>query len=442
MSPEQSVLARHGGAFGRYRDDTATPRDQQQLKRGISPVPAPVAGRRKRLLFVADHIPYPLDRGSHIRIHNILEACAAEFDVTFLAPRSKAQADAQLPASITRAVLVDPERPPPFSWKIFLQAARFQIGMSLGRTLRARMLLLHALAALDPGSFDLIFAERPHIGLLLRQQRQRTVVDFDDLEHRKFARSLRTQSASLSKLYTFYRYLIYRWAEQQTFREYPRVFVCSQEDQGILESSGARNVRILTNGASIPDQPGTLRQRKPGEPLRVVFVGNVGYAPNLDAIRYFAEEICPLAGSLVESFAVIGPNATPDLAAQFAGRVKFRGFVPDLGAALAEYDVMVAPIRFGGGTKLKVLDAMAHGIPVLTTGYGAEGLNLADGRSALIADSPDAMVRALGRLVRTPKLGATLAANAYDLAREHFSWSRTQATLTDGLRTLANGTVG
>src|SRR5207253_1011198 len=138
------------------------------------------------------------------------------------------------------------------------------------------------------------------------------------------------------------------------------------------------------------------RKRAAGDPLRIVFLGNVAFPPNADAIDFFAEQILPAlrarAGEV--RFDVIGCNATEEMKERYASRVTFRGFVDDLGAAFADYDLLAAPIRYGGGTKLKVLDAMAYRIPVVTTGVGAEGLCIEHGKHALLAESAPSFVEA------------------------------------------------
>jgi glycosyltransferase involved in cell wall biosynthesis len=99
------------------------------------------------------------------------------------------------------------------------------------------------------------------------------------------------------------------------------------------------------------------------EQLKLVFVGNMNYPPNRDAVVWFARQVIPIIEESVSdvAFDVIGPNAAPDLISELRGRVTFRGFIDDLRDALGHYDVSVAPIRFGGGTKLKVLEALSTG---------------------------------------------------------------------------------
>jgi len=163
----------------------------------------------------------------------------------------------------------------------------------------------------------------------------------------------------------------------------------------------------------------------------MVFVGNVDYEPNGDAIAFFVSEILPRirARMPAASFDVIGRGATPADIARAGTDVRVRGFVDDRSAALAEYDLMVAPIRFGSGTKLKVLDAMAHKIPLVTTTVGAEGLSIEHRQHAWVADSAEAFADGVCALANDGQLAANLASGAFSLACDRFSWDAIQDRL-------------
>ena len=393
--------------------------------------------RKKKLLFVANVFLHPLDRGERIRVFRLLEACAKEFEVTFVGPHPTFPGSVQIPAFITHYVPIDTEPRGGFDWRIYLHALRSGIGMPFGNMLQFRIRCLHALRDMDLNSFDLIWTARLHLAPLFRGQRSRTVVDFDDVEHLKLHDLIRLQRPSLRWLHNCYRYLIYRFAELHSFRDYLRITVCSREDQLYLQTRGAGNVHVVPNGATIPAILGSLRSRSPGKPLRAVFLGNMGYQPNIDAVGFFADQVLPAVSGTVESFDVIGSNVPPELDRMYAGRVNFRGYVDELGAVLQEYDVMVAPIRFGSGTKLKVLEAMANGIPLVSTPQGAEGLDLVDGVSVLLASTPAEMAEALMRLAESPQLCRQIAAEAHSLARRRFSWEAIQDALASELVNLA-----
>jgi glycosyltransferase involved in cell wall biosynthesis len=170
----------------------------------------------------------------------------------------------------------------------------------------------------------------------------------------------------------------------------------------------------------------------------MVFLGNVDSVPNTDAMNFLVEDILPplRAERPGATLDVIGPGVTPQVRAKYAGKIEFRGYVPDLGEALSEYDLLIAPLRFGSGTKLKVLDAMANNLPVVTTNVGAEGLSLVHGRDAWIADTVPDIIEGVNRMKSDAEFASQLAANARTLVFERFSWDVIQDRLAHWLSQL------
>jgi polysaccharide biosynthesis protein PslH len=399
--------------------------------------PLPVVMQRHQLLFVTEVVHYPLDRGNRIRIFNLLEACARQFEVTLVAPRPAAADVTLLSGRVARAVFFNAEEPTPFDWMRLRRALGSALGLPLSRKLISRMRLLHALERLDLDSFDLIWAEQAHIGRMFHAHRARTIVDFDDVTHRKLMKLMHLQAWSFGRLRNYYTYLVYRRAELLAFREYLRVMVCSREDQDYLRARGAGDVRVTPNGTALAGGERAVRSRAPGAALRAVFLGNMSASHNIDAVRFFADQVLARARGLIASFDVIGSEVAPEFMRAYGSRVNFRGFVDDLSAALLEYDVMVAPVRFGSGTKLKVLDAMASGVPLVSTPCGVEGLDLVDGVHALIASTPEQMLDALARLAASADFAAQLAGQAHQLVHRRFSWQAIQSSLGEDLADAA-----
>jgi glycosyltransferase involved in cell wall biosynthesis len=398
--------------------------------------------QRRRLLFVTDLFPFPLDRGQHVRVKNVLEACGRAFDVTFVGPGPVDGADrGAVEQHCVRSVYLGPL---PENWgartSLALRTARSSPGIPRLATLRRYAPFVAALRGVNPASFDVIWAERPHVARLCAAYRRRTVLDLDDLEHVKIKRLLGLQRAPVDRLRSVYRQMLYRRIEVTWARQFLAAIVCSEEDRDLLARSGCTNGFVVPNAPAsvVPSSVSARRSGDRGGPLRVAFLGNVTSEPNLDAIEFFASEILPRlrARDPDATLDVIGPNASPEIRARYATRVHFRGFVPELGAALAEYDVLAAPLRFGSGTKLKVLDAMAHGIPVVTTAVGAEGLSLRHGEHALIAETAAELSDCILRVKDEAALADRLARNAHAHVREAFSWDAIKDRLTEWLLRL------
>ncbi|MFN2597876.1 MAG: glycosyltransferase [Pyrinomonadaceae bacterium] len=147
----------------------------------------------------------------------------------------------------------------------------------------------------------------------------------------------------------------------------------------------------------------------------LLFLGNFAHRPNRDAVHFFVGEILPLVReSLPDArLHVVGDNVPPEIAALAAPDVRVLGYVPDIEPLFASARVMVAPLRFGAGVKGKIGDALAHGLPVVTTAIGAEGMGFTNGVEALIADGARAFADATLRAYTDAALWRKLSDAAY-----------------------------
>lgn len=383
-----------------------------------------------RLLFVSPCFPIPIDCGQHVRTYNLIQACARRFEVTFVGPPPVSEEGRAWIESVCAATrFVDSHAVDALS-----AAERETLARDLPRGGRTGYLLpyLHALRRLDPGSYDLIFTVRADLSRLLRSQADRLFVDLDDVTHLKLLKQLKVEGLSAPALRSFVRFFI---EEVIVARRLLGVSVCSHDDRRYLRKWGLGNVLVVPNGITIAS--GGERQPPPAkaDSPRLAFVGNMAYGANADAVRWFASQVLPLLRKRYHGIVldVIGPNAPDDLVSQLAGEVHFRGFVDDLHATLGEYDVTVAPLRFGGGTKLKVLDALAADVPLVTTPVGAEGIGLVAGVHALIASSARDFANAILSLTDDPQRASTIARQGRDFVESTFPWPAIQRRLADWL---------
>ena len=160
----------------------------------------------------------------------------------------------------------------------------------------------------------------------------------------------------------------------------------------------------------------------------LVFVGSMDWMPNIDGISWFHSDILPLLRQRHPecSLAVAGraPVASIRALGQADPRILITGTVPEIRPWLWGAKLSIVPLRVGGGTRLKIYEAMAAGVPVVSTSIGAEGLDYTDGEDILIADSPSQFADACSRVLSDQAFAARLAANARHLVASRFSWDQ------------------
>jgi glycosyltransferase involved in cell wall biosynthesis len=162
----------------------------------------------------------------------------------------------------------------------------------------------------------------------------------------------------------------------------------------------------------------------PPDGKTIMFFGINDYYPNTDGILFFLREVWPkLALSSPQArVKVVGPNPTPEILAQRSDRIEIAGKVDDLRHHLASAAVSIVPLRLGGGTRLKVLEAMSMAKPIVSTRVGAEGIDVVHEKHLLFADDSSSFAAAVGRVLADPELGARLGREGRTLAKERYSW--------------------
>jgi glycosyltransferase involved in cell wall biosynthesis len=231
---------------------------------------------------------------------------------------------------------------------------------------------------------------------------------------------------------------------RRALRRYDALTVVSEEEAAAVRhllgstSSDRPVVEVVPNGVAVSSyrrradtDGGQMSAAVPG---RLIYNGSLSYAPNLDAVRWFVAEILPrIAERVPEAHLVVtgrDPGAVVD-DLRTNPRIQFTGFVPDLRPELNRAAVCVVPLRAGGGTRLKILEAFAAELPVISTRIGASGLKAEHGEHLLLADTPETMAEGVVQLLQDPEQAERLARRARRLAEDRYDWSRSGADLSN-----------
>ena len=274
------------------------------------------------------------------------------------------------------------------------------LGLDRGRAVAARVAHL-------AGGVDLVVAVRSYVGLLgvgLRDATgARLVIDLDD-DDASFFRSVGD--------------------EGEAARFQRLVDSVSRSADVVVSTQGIVGTRAVPNSVRIP---ATVRVAKPGM-QRIALVANMGFEPNAAGARWFIESVLPLVVERVPGAELVIAGPGSESFAPFG-----RGYVADLDAVLGDAAVAIAPIRHGSGTRIKILDAWAHGRAVVSTTVGADGLGAVDGVHLLIADDAASFARSIVRVLEDASLAASLGSAGRELVADRFSRRRVAADVRDML---------
>ncbi|HEX3852678.1 MAG TPA: glycosyltransferase family 4 protein, partial [Polyangiaceae bacterium] len=168
------------------------------------------------------------------------------------------------------------------------------------------------------------------------------------------------------------------------------------------------------------------------DPDQLLFFGANNYFPNHDGLLYFIDEILPkvVAKRPNVKLSIVGPGVQPDVMARKTRHVDVVGFVDDVMPHLEKAALVVVPLRIGGGTRLKIVEAMAKRKAIVSTRIGAEGIDVSHDRDVLLADRPDDFAEQILRALNDPELVTRLGRNARELAEERYAWTAVVRQLT------------
>ncbi|MGO8871623.1 MAG: glycosyltransferase family 4 protein [Acidimicrobiales bacterium] len=399
-----------------------------------------------RSLVIANEYPWPENSGSRIRLMTTLRGLSGLGPTELFSIVPSARSDFDPP---DRSIVARVGRAAYDQEGSGLLDALVHPWLPFSLSLRDRPAIAAALHGFTTGEYDLVWCHSVRSWVLGGGPTFAPIVlDLDDLEDQKILGRLSVPGPSevsvLDRLRgaaarSFSEEEARRWRRLQRrgARAVERVVVCSRIDAERAAHAGLRHVSVVPNG--YPSVSGPHGHRGVGSPPVVVFQGTLRYPPNAHAARYLVEEVGPALRALVPGVRIrLVGRTTPDLEGlSDPPDVTLVGQVPDIGAELARADLVLVPVRFGSGTRVKIIEAFAHRVPVVSTTLGAEGLGVRDGEHLLIGDDAEALARACRRLLTDGELRGRIVERAHALFLEHFERARVEGTV----RAVATGVL-
>lgn len=381
---------------------------------------------RPAALFLTPEAPYPIAGGGPMRSASILEYLASRYSVDVIVFREPGAADPAAsfpPGKVRNIVVVDlPFHSKELPSRVLRNAGRFARGAP-PLVDRFAGFEKQITAALHGRHYEVAFLEHFWVaayGGIVRRHSTQVVLDLHNVESLLLSRCAQTESWLSSKAFKRFAASC-RELERKLLPEFSTLLVSSPDDaESIALNAPAAQVVVYPNAIPFIPQPNG------GKSNEIVFSGNLEYHPNRSAIDYFHRNIWPSLSSQWPDLVwrLVGRNHERCIK-QFARepRIKVEGPVDDAIRALASSKVAIAPILAGSGTRIKIIEAWAAGLPVVSTSLGAEGLPGERGKHLLIADSPTEFAEGVSSLLGNSELSAHLGSNGRQLYEEKLTWN-------------------
>ena len=399
-----------------------------------------------KILFLTPQLPYPPRQGTTIRNFNLIRSLAQEHQIdlfSFLAPGEEFNADDHTAENRLRdicgRVITAPQPARSASRRIVdtLTASRPDMGLRLESPAAYASLL----ALLEEETYDLIQAEGIEMaayGLFAAAHQPQARLIFDDhnaeylLQQRSALVDLRSPLRWPAALYSLIQWAKLRRYEQMVCSRAEAVVAVSEPDRSALvQLVPDRLIDVVPNGIDLDEYPYPPPPQPQAPPATLVFTGKMDYRPNVDAILWFAQQVLPRIQEQRPGvrLQVVGMNPHRRLE-RLDGQsgIDLTGAVKDVQPYIYGAAVYVVPLRVGGGTRFKVLEALASGKPMVSTSLGIEGLNLQDGRELLIADELETFADAVLLLLEDQTSGGKFCSELGKAGRgfveSQFAWEQ------------------
>ncbi len=377
---------------------------------------------------IALYYPYPLDQGSNIRIFNLLKNLSTRHTVDLITfAHDGADPSPGLENLQKYCTRVDVVAQNGRAHNGLEKAKAFLSPLPRSVVLDKSPAMVEAIeTALERQRYDVVLAEwlwlASYVGHL---QKAALVLEDLNAEAAAFERALRLEGGSLPKrLRNGLTWLKLRHFERWATRTFDATTTVSEIDRQRLIAQGGEGDKIVAVPNGVDTQTIAF-QAYPVAPNIVIYPGSMTYSPNLDACLYFTQEIFPLIRQKYSEaeYVITGkiPQTLPSSLTE-TPNVRLLGYVDDVKPVVGGSAVCAVPLRQGGGTRLKILEAMALGTPVVATSVAAEGLDVTHGVDILLADTPEEFAAHVVALLTDTELRQKIATSARRLVETRYDW--------------------
>jgi sugar transferase (PEP-CTERM/EpsH1 system associated) len=385
-----------------------------------------------KLLWVNSRLTYPLDQGGKIRTYNILKNLSQEHEIDILTLATLPRDEQHLPAvrEICRNLVVVPIADPKRGSPQFLAGALWNLFSSLPYSIskyKSSEMKKKASEMVENEKYDLVISDflTPTVNLKLPLEQPKAIFQHN-VESIIWKRLAEQQRWPLRKIYFSSQWKRMDKYEKSICRQYDGLICVSREDADHLQYDyGAKLAIPIDTGVDTeyfhpePD----LESRTP----MLVFTGTMDWLPNRDGVRWFLDKVFPIVSEEAPDAGcvIVGKNPPEDILKRAVKdkNLEVTGWVEDVRKYIHKAWIYVVPLRVGGGTRIKIFEAMACAKPVVSTKLGAEGLPLANEKNCFMEDEPQAMADTILHVIDNRQMRQKIGNAARQLVENKHDWS-------------------
>jgi len=376
-----------------------------------------------KILFVIPYSPANPTFGGSLRIYHLLDYLCNHHDVTvvgFSTPEEEKQLIGNFPTLSGKTHLIEEPYGQTSTYHVLVKSM-FSSHSLWYLVTRSEQLQQIINELCRKNSFDIIQCEFPVMGMFKFKSSAVKIMDAHNVEYDNLKRMAKVKNP-LKKLY--YHLESYKFCREETAvcRQQDALFVTSERDISIFDKPvPAVPKYLIPNGV---DEAYFHPAKTTPKPHSLIFVGMMKYVPNYDGINYFLDEIFPKITAVFPdtTITIVGKNPPKSITKRANKNIIVTGFVGDTRPYMREASVYVVPLRMGGGTRLKIMEALASKIPLVTTSIGCEGIDIEHKTHAMIADTPGEFAGAVIALFANENTRNNLTENGYELVMNKYRW--------------------
>lgn len=390
------------------------------------------------ILIVSTQFPYPTRNGFTTRVYQLARQLAARHEVTLLSYASPEEEEGVAGLATQMAVRAVVRKPLSPMGKRVAQA----LTIASRRAYYCREIHSAEMqAAIDDvcsrEKFDVVQLESSFLCTFRFPRDTQLVIDEHNVEYELFQRMCEGERSLPRRAFNRLEYVRFRRFEQACWGQADACVVTSEREVDAVRSCAPETPLAVVPNAVDVDY--FTPSSAPPEPHSVIFNGTLNYRPNLDAVRYLIDDIWPLVRVRYPQARLVltGRSEGVDTRSLMRPGVELLGEVPDIRPCVGRAAVVVAPIRIGGGTRLKVVEGLAMGKPMVSSAIGCEGVAVRDGEHLLIADDATTFAAKIFEVFENPALGTALGQAGRRLVEARYSWELAAARLESLYREIS-----